>query len=153
MAQISRVILCVVLQVTMQLLIANAAEIQVNNDAAFSEKRMLQQGWTPVLSNYRQVVPADNLPQEAKEYVDLSNNCVGITTFNNTLFMGWRYLFRSVFELLISFFAFFALLYCRSGPFHFAAPSVVMIIISSPDMGKTWQFEVRCIYSGFSESC
>jgi len=72
--------------------------------------------FTPTLKNFTWVVPNKNLPPEVVP--NLSNNCIGIILFQNILFLGWR-----------------------SGPFHFASPDVVIYIVSSKDMGKTWQFE------------
>lgn len=48
----------------------------------------------------------------------VSNNCVNIISYNDTLFMGWR-----------------------SAPFHFASNLTKMFIVSSIDGGFTWEWE------------
>jgi hypothetical protein len=62
------------------------------------------------------VVPSPGLPSNLTLHP--SNNCVGIYSFANLLFMGWR-----------------------SAPFHFASPDALIHIVASADGGATWAHE------------
>jgi hypothetical protein len=76
-----------------------------------------QTEYTPWLSPPRWVIyPGAPLPAGIDPLE--SNNCVGIHVFDGLLFIGWR-----------------------SAPFHFASTQTSIYIMSSPDMGQTWQFE------------
>jgi hypothetical protein len=69
-------------------------------------------------SEARFVVPADNLPSEVTTRA--SNNNVDIHFYGGRLFMAWR-----------------------SSPIHFAGPDTTLWVISSTDMGESWDFETR----------
>jgi hypothetical protein len=70
----------------------------------------------PHESEPRFVVPSSALPDEA--IADLSNNNVDIVLFEDRLFMAWR-----------------------SAPIHWAHVDARMLIVSSTDQGRTWEFE------------
>ncbi len=69
-------------------------------------------------SEPRYVVPNSTFPAEMD--INLSNNCVGIGSFQDILFMGFR-----------------------SAPYHFASSTTRMFIVSSEDGGKTWKLEKK----------
>ncbi|MCR4315565.1 MAG: exo-alpha-sialidase [Planctomycetes bacterium] len=64
----------------------------------------------------RVIVPSDSLPEEVE--AQPSNNNVAITMFEDRLFLAWR-----------------------TSPNHFASPDTVIYILSSTDLGETWEFE------------
>ena len=72
--------------------------------------------WEPVLGNERQVVPSGPLPEQVQ--VQTANNNVSITLHEDRLFMGWR-----------------------TAPSHFASGEAVMHLVSSTDLGWTWERE------------
>jgi len=72
--------------------------------------------WAPVIGEVDQVVPGAGLPPETP-FME-SNNNVGIWLDGDRLLMGWR-----------------------SAPTHFAGPDAVMHVVSSTDLGQTWEFE------------
>ncbi len=70
------------------------------------------------VSEARQVVPGPGLPVEVTEKA--SNNNVEIHFHGSRLFMAWR-----------------------SSPTHFAGTETDMWVVSSEDMGQTWDYETR----------
>jgi hypothetical protein len=72
--------------------------------------------WEPVVGAERQVVPSGLLPDSL--VVQDSNNNVSITLFEDRLFMGWR-----------------------TAPSHFASEETAIHLVSSPDLGRTWDHE------------
>lgn len=56
--------------------------------------------YVPFLSPPRFVVPSAGLSSKIKSLIMPSNNCVGIKLYNNTLFMGWRYIIFYYYLLL-----------------------------------------------------
>lgn len=72
--------------------------------------------WVPVLRGVRQLVPATNLPAEIA--VQPSNNNCAITFHEGRLFFAWR-----------------------TAETHFASVNAEMYIVSSADLGQTWEFE------------
>ncbi len=62
------------------------------------------------------VVPSPALPQNLG--LAPANNNLSIEMHEGRLFLAWR-----------------------NAPFHFASPEAKIYVISSPDMGKTWEFE------------
>ena len=72
--------------------------------------------WEPVLGVERQVVPSGTLPEEA--VAQDSNNNVSIALFEERLFMGWR-----------------------TAPSHFASEQAQIQLVSSPDLGLSWDHE------------
>lgn len=74
--------------------------------------------YLPVVAEQARYVVGNNASLPPQVNIERSNNCVGITSFNNTLFMGWR-----------------------SAPYHFASADTRMYITSSLDGGFTWAFE------------
>ncbi len=73
--------------------------------------------YEPVLSEPRWVVPSDALPDTVQPQA--ANNNVGIGLFEDRLFVGFR-----------------------SSEMHFASRNTVMYIVSSTDMGETWEHEL-----------
>ena len=59
-----------------------------------------------------------DLPEEFKNSIEYSNNCLTIKRFNGRLFVAWR-----------------------SAPYHFASSKTRMFLMSSPDEGVTWEKE------------
>ncbi len=72
--------------------------------------------WEPVLGPERQVVPSGTLPDDA--VAQDSNNNVSIALFEERLFMGWR-----------------------TAPSHFASADAQIHVVSSPDLGSSWEHE------------
>lgn len=66
----------------------------------------------------RWIVPSEAVPSELR--VQESNNNVDIELFEGRLFMAWR-----------------------TGPTHFASDKVEMLVMSSPDLGETWEYETH----------
>ncbi len=73
-------------------------------------------GWSVQASEPRWVVPSAALPGEAP--TQAANNNVSITLFEDRLFMGWR-----------------------TAPSHFASEHTRMHVVSSPDLGESWDHE------------
>ena len=71
-----------------------------------------------VASTPRWVVPSAALPGAAKHGV--ANNNVDIVLHGDRLYMAWR-----------------------TGPTHFASTNIEMLVVSSTDMGQTWDFEYK----------
>ena len=82
----------------------------------FACKKEAPLGYYPKAGEPRFVIPASNLPNEIECLA--SNNNVGIEIFEGRLFVAWR-----------------------SSETHFASANSKMFVISSPDMGKTWEYE------------
>ncbi len=78
--------------------------------------------YTLEVSEPQWVVPSDGLPDSLTPQA--SNNNVDITFFEDRLFMAWR-----------------------TGPNHFASDQTVMHVVSSTDMGTTWEEETE-VYMG-----
>lgn len=70
--------------------------------------------WHPVVSQERFVVPSDALPMTT----DTSNNNVDIMLFQDRLFMAWR-----------------------TAETHWASVNTAMMVVSSTDMGQSWEQE------------
>ena len=62
------------------------------------------------------IVPNTTFPKDLQ--FELSNNCVGIGSYQDVLFMGFR-----------------------SAPYHFASEHTKIFLVSSDDGGKTWLSE------------
>jgi len=77
---------------------------------------LLVRAW--ILSEPEQVIPGDNLPSEV--VCQKANNNLDLVFYQNRLFLAFR-----------------------TAPFHFASPKTRLYIISSPDWGKTWEFEAE----------
>jgi hypothetical protein len=72
--------------------------------------------YTPHFTEPQWVIPAHNLPPEAR--AQPSNNNVDIALFEGRLYLGWR-----------------------TGPTHFASPDVKLHLVSSDDLGHSWKYE------------
>lgn len=72
--------------------------------------------YDPVLSPIRWVVPSAALPPTLN--VGASNNNCAIAFHDGRLFLAWR-----------------------TGPTHFASPDVRIVVVSSPDLGQTFDLE------------
>jgi hypothetical protein len=59
-----------------------------------------------------------DLPEEFKNSIEDSNNCLTIKRFNGRLFVAWR-----------------------SAPYHFASSKTRLFMMSSSDDGLTWEKE------------
>jgi len=103
--------------------------------------------WKAVLSNYRQVIPGSKLP--ANVTLQLSNNCVGIAMFQVLSqpwqkpeklenFFGYR---LTLLLLLLRHIQNRLFIGFRTAPFHFASETTEMYILSSTDMGQSWDYE------------
>ena len=64
------------------------------------------------------VVPGSSLPDQVKP--QLSNNCLGLESYNGTMFLGFR-----------------------SAPYHFASNNTVIYVMSSQDNGLSWEYETE----------
>ncbi len=78
--------------------------------------------YVPVLSNPKWIVPESNLPPQV--VTAPSNNNVGIGMHGGRLYLAWR-----------------------SAPTHFASAETKLYVLSSGDLGETWDFE-RTIQTG-----
>lgn len=73
--------------------------------------------YEPVFSEPRWVVPSEALPETVRLFA--ANNNVGIALFEDRLFLGFR-----------------------TSEMHFASRNTVMYVVSSTDMGESWDHEL-----------